>query len=62
MDNKSFGIGIAVGIAIGIVIMIIISMIIIGIVQYRTIEDICFENTLTSEDYEACVRTLKGNG
>ncbi len=62
MDNKSFVIGIVAGISIGIVIMIIISMIMFSSVSYRTLEDICFENTLTTEDFEACVLTLKGSG
>ena len=55
MDVKWFVIGIAVGFGIAV----IIGVVIVQMFPYTSIEDVCFEQTFTAEEYEECLRTLR---
>jgi hypothetical protein len=58
MNVKWFIIGIIVGMLIfmGISIAIVMS----GVWDYESIEQVCFDQTFTPEEYETCVRNLGG--
>ena len=56
MDVKWF----VIGFAVGFVTLLIIEMTTIGLFPYTNIEDVCYEQTFTPEEYEECVRTLRG--
>ncbi len=51
-----------VGIVIGLAILSIVGMALIEMFPYTSIEDVCFENSLTTEAYEECIRALGGSG
>ncbi len=51
-----------VGIVIGIAILSIVGMALIEMFPYTSIEDVCFEQTFTPEEYEECLRILRESG
>jgi len=50
-----------IGIAIGFVASMIVGASLIAMYPPQSIEQICFDSTLTSEDYEKCLKDLRLN-
>ncbi|WP_420545291.1 hypothetical protein [Nitrosopumilus sp.] len=48
-----------IGIGIGFVVSMILGMVFLAMYPPQSIEQICFESTLTSEDYEKCLSDLR---
>ncbi len=54
MDAKSF----VIGIIVGLVIMLGASTWIFLAFPYTSVEEVCFDQTFTPEEYEECLRML----
>ena len=50
-----------IGIGMGFVAAMIIGVFIVAMYPPQSIEQICFDSTLTSEDYEKCLNDLRLN-
>ncbi|MDH3395518.1 MAG: hypothetical protein OEL52_05100 [Nitrosopumilus sp.] len=48
-----------IGIGVGFFVAMIMGMSLIAMYPPQSIEQICFESTLTSEDYEKCLKNLR---
>jgi len=58
MDVKWFVIGIFVGFGLAVIISIWVFL----AFPYTSIEEVCFDQTFTPEEYEECLRALGGIG
>jgi len=54
MDAKSF----VIGIIVGFVIMLGVSTYVFLAYPYTSIEEVCFDQSFTPEEYEECLRML----
>ena len=50
-----------IGIVIGFVAAMIIGVAIVAMYPPQSIEQVCFDSTLTNEDYEKCLKDLRLN-
>jgi len=48
-----------IGIGVGFITSMMIGMIFLSTYPPQSIEQICFDSTLTSEDYEKCLKDLR---
>jgi len=56
MDIGSF----VIGIIVGVVVLLMISIGIFFADPYTSIEDVCYDQTFTPQEYEECLRNLRG--
>jgi len=50
-----------IGIVVGFFVAMIIGMALVAMYPPQSIEQICFDSTLTGEDYEKCLENLRLN-
>ncbi len=50
-----------IGIGVGFITSMIVGMIFLSMHPPQSIEQICFDSTLTSEDYEKCLNDLRSS-
>ncbi|MDH3203834.1 MAG: hypothetical protein OEL81_04045 [Nitrosopumilus sp.] len=48
-----------IGIGVGFIVSMILGMVFLAMYPPSSVEQICFDSTLTSEDYEKCLKDLR---